>query len=590
MDPATPAISKNPNLTALLSAENGLAPYRDPLGCPSTDSNQSLSQSHLSIPPVTGDDDGNIDSIGVDGTIISPATTSLASEALSEASPSQALVPSHLSKRLFAREDGDANPAAFPPPQQALVRYSDRFDRVPDCGAHPQSYLSNPSAVQDNREIGATGTDSTRSGLEATTAALESTMMPKATSSEGSASMLESGDIGTCYSIGTIGPITPRTSLIYHHTDASSWFVMLGAVSIFEPYTCREPIRDVLDLILQYLIMVLSKSQLHQYTRPKVQSRISRTSLTCRHWARKLRLLLFEDVKLKTMDDVRFVLTMLHSPTSSWLADHILAVILYPGVEHPYPHEATLEACKEVLRLCRSVGYIDVSHSTKTIRKNHLSICTQRPFLRTLSKLRILRLEFVVFPSLSSLFRLIGSLEQLQYLNILGPFWKKTNDTTTDVMPWQTPPSCRAMFKQMKTTLWSEGPDNMAAVWLFAGRSIQHSYKMRFKENEETLPLELAAIVRLIYTLCPGSGRDTVEARMLLDRDGEHHSSFFFLVIFLELLRIILNLQTPMHLRCAGMAASLSGVLPSSSSLSICPALRMAQRQRGNGSFKDLLL
>lgn len=254
-------------------------------------------------------------------------------------------------------------------------------------------------------------------------------------------------------------------------------------------YACRAPIRDVLDDILHHVFtqMTSYKNWNHAQMRE-----VSKASLISHRWARTLRPILFRKIELQTPEDVQFLLKILRSPMSGWLREHIAELTVHFFRSAPY-NAVSLQAAKDVLRLTPSIGCVN----WYTMQCSELSPWRERPFFRALTSVRVLLLQNAWFPSLSGLFRLVGSMDELRNIDVRDVKW---DTTTVDADPWQMPPSCRAAFKNIEDVFWHRCTDNRAIGWVHAARSVRRGYTMRRGEEEVVPNVDVVAIVQLIYT------------------------------------------------------------------------------------------
>lgn len=239
---------------------------------------------------------------------------------------------------------------------------------------------------------------------------------------------------------------------------------------MFPPsYTWREALPELLLLIFEQLIHNLRddlESNISPFQRREIRTTILRTSLTCVDWSRILRPILFDRLVLHTPYDIHFLSQMLSSPISGWLVDAVVELTFFANNASDPTSGLVVSSpiWKRLLRTTRSLQSIGFESHTGKLPFSWIG----RPFLRNVGYVRELRLDNVLFPSFSSLLRVIGSMEMLETVKLYFVDWPI--DESAEEGP--QPPSCHASFQRIRYLDAFECTDNRAFTWMYAGASL----------------------------------------------------------------------------------------------------------------------
>lgn len=110
--------------------------------------------------------------------------------------------------------------------------------------------------------------------------------------------------------------------------------------------------------------------------------------------------------------------------------------------------------------MLRRVRDLHFGSDTSATARSLSSLRLHGPFLHRLTTRRCLHLSNVRFASLSSLFRLIASVDGLREVGLFDVAWGNTDGTAL----WETPPSCRTPFGRLEAADAFGCTDNMAGA------------------------------------------------------------------------------------------------------------------------------
>ena len=210
--------------------------------------------------------------------------------------------------------------------------------------------------------------------------------------------------------------------------------------------------------------MILSHIQRNwQPWSPKSES--SRLSLVCKRWSSVLRPCLFFGITLRTREDLSFLLSIVKSPLSRWLADSLFFIkIEMKEVEAHQP------------RLSSSFWKDIREHlpATKTLQfkgppSDRLFPWRDRIFLHTYTHIQAMCICDFIFPSSSSLLRLLSSLPSLQLVCMSDVAWPGEASRLDKFRLLQAPPQCPMSIPNAKTFISHFCTDDRFPTWLFAG-------------------------------------------------------------------------------------------------------------------------
>ena len=241
----------------------------------------------------------------------------------------------------------------------------------------------------------------------------------------------------------------------------------------------------LLDMILGYLALAQLEKKL-----------FSNVSMTCKRWSKKLRPLLFGQLILESISDVQYLAAALCTPTSSWLAPHVLRLTLRSPPKSPDSFQFSSPSWKRLFRLLPSLNHVHVfmRHNAS----DRLFPWKERVFLRSLRSLRRLKLDNVRFFSSSSIVRLIGSMPFLEGVTLKGVEWGGSADT--EQAPQHSPPLRHLQFLALNSC-----SNSVVFAWAFAATSLRHTLRRDGNGNPAPIPTEMATVVQLVDVFAAGT-------------------------------------------------------------------------------------
>lgn len=151
-----------------------------------------------------------------------------------------------------------------------------------------------------------------------------------------------------------------------------------------------------------------------------IKNGVKGLSLACRQWSQVLRPFLFRYLWLRRRSDIQFLLSVVRSPRSAWLAGHISVIRL----------DMSEKKGASPIRLSSSV-WRDIRAAAPALHTLEFDSVTgqmfpwqQRAGLDTLTTVRHIRISNFCFPSFSSLLRLISNASSLECVALLGIRWR----------------------------------------------------------------------------------------------------------------------------------------------------------------------
>lgn len=183
--------------------------------------------------------------------------------------------------------------------------------------------------------------------------------------------------------------------------------------------------------------------------RPPKSRSLLRTSIVCRAWSETLRRFLFHVLSLRTVAGVDFLLDILRSRTSSWLAPHILDITMPPG-----DSQAGIDyGSSRLLKSLTALQVVQYSPNNELARPFPVAL---QPRLSQLRSVRTFFLRRAVFSSPSGLLRLLAAIPSLEKAYLHALEWQSPRDA-------EQPPDCAATFNHMRD-LYCDSDDGIV-VW-----------------------------------------------------------------------------------------------------------------------------
>ena len=95
-------------------------------------------------------------------------------------------------------------------------------------------------------------------------------------------------------------------------------------------YTWENPIPELVDMILSHIRWDCEHFDFRTDTK-MFKSEVAQLSLTCKLWSSVFRPYLFQRITLRSREDLPFLLAMVKSPLSRWLASSFISIIVDAG-------------------------------------------------------------------------------------------------------------------------------------------------------------------------------------------------------------------------------------------------------------------
>lgn len=234
-------------------------------------------------------------------------------------------------------------------------------------------------------------------------------------------------------------------------------------------------------------------------------------SLVCRHWANRIRPALFEQRVLRTSADVHFLLNVIRSPLSGWLAHHITHVEFEHRSIDPMPIlwralSRSLTSVKSLAVSCKT-GYNDEDVPP-------LFPFVLRPCPSSLEQLTQLHLRRCRFSGFSVLFRMLGALSRLEEIELHRVTWKTPCE-------FNKPPSCTAAFQFLRYLRVGHCTQHWPFAWMFAAATTHRQYSWRVNEDNP-MHTDISIMVQIMEALPQPFPGD--ESGIIFKRHSERNS------------------------------------------------------------------
>ncbi|KIP03051.1 hypothetical protein PHLGIDRAFT_256692 [Phlebiopsis gigantea 11061_1 CR5-6] len=284
--------------------------------------------------------------------------------------------------------------------------------------------------------------------------------------------------------------------------------------------------------IVDYVIDCILPS-LTQQSNSKLKRIISALSLVCKRWAAHCRPFLFHRLILIRLADPYYLHTILASPTSGWLGEHIQTITFKQVGSMSNPESSQSLCVNELPNVSRiSYAYQNRTGGNGPIVPLSLRIIWGNMYLPLTS----LQLETYRFRSVSVLLRTLGALRYLEDVQLYRVSW--TVESNPDAML-----QCKAGFSSIRRVRVTECQEGWPFAWLFAAASMGHTFKFLRRGEETTVPKDVMAIVRLCRTFSDPNYRSTIIQRQeppseyafyysLAHGDGDHSPRYEYELAF----------------------------------------------------------
>lgn len=211
-------------------------------------------------------------------------------------------------------------------------------------------------------------------------------------------------------------------------------------------------------------------------------------------WCRCFRPRLFAGLSLWDEDDSRMLYSILQSPLSAWLAEHVSTLSF--RMNH-FPSRPLWIALLRLLPACRCVLHTPdfpsglISHSAG-----------MKSSLRDLTSLD---LRYCHFPSFRTLLRVLADITYLEAVRLFDVTW--SGDAPVAVEAANN--ICSGSFSRVREVQQVNCTSNLAVpAWILAAASTQHSFTRR-RTAGPAVPAETWAVIELIQMFLPSD--DTIK-------------------------------------------------------------------------------
>ena len=233
-------------------------------------------------------------------------------------------------------------------------------------------------------------------------------------------------------------------------------------------YTWPNALPELVDMIFSYIHLDSQhygdSSDDAECSDDDIKREASRLSLTCRRWSLALRPRLFHTLRLRDRSDLPFLLSIVRSPLSGWLAYHVVCIIFdlsYTDADRLRMSPFIWRTLCESLPVARTLMFGRTHSSTDD--KDSLFPWRDRPFLSALPNIQNLFIENLRFVSLSSMLRLLGSIPSLATVVLFDVRWKGALESEEGVVS----PNCPIKLPRLDVFFLQNCTDSRSSVWAF---------------------------------------------------------------------------------------------------------------------------
>ena len=230
--------------------------------------------------------------------------------------------------------------------------------------------------------------------------------------------------------------------------------------------------------------------------------------MVCRSWRRLVSLLRWRHLPEMTKPiQLHHLEKIISSPLSVELRDHIHHVYLKPwGYSGDKDLPCYMSAWRSLSRHLHQVISLHISWSDQSqLLRTKSSLISLRSCPRPLRHMTTLKLQRIVFPSFSALFRDIGALPSLERLDLDCVQWNGACDP-------KSPPSSTATFSSIKQISASECTDGgWPVIWMFTASSLRYTRPRRAPNDVEdvctrSVCADVLAIVQALKWMFSSTG------------------------------------------------------------------------------------
>lgn len=264
---------------------------------------------------------------------------------------------------------------------------------------------------------------------------------------------------------------------------------------------------EIVDYVIDCILPSLS-----QHPSYKLKRVISTLSLVCKRWEAHCRPYLFHRLILTRTTDPFRLHTILASPTSSWLRDHVQTVTFKQVGSTSNPESSQSLCVSELPRVSR----VSYAYQNKTGGNGPLVPLSLRTIWGNTSlPLTSIQLETYRFRSVSVLLRMLGALRYLQDVQLYRVSWAVASNPDAVLQ-------CNADFSSIRRVRVTECQEGWPFAWMFAAASMGHKLRFLRRNEEATVPKDVLAVVRLCKLFSDQTYRTTAIERQAPPETGKH--------------------------------------------------------------------
>ena len=188
---------------------------------------------------------------------------------------------------------------------------------------------------------------------------------------------------------------------------------------------------------------------------------ISRFSLTCKRWSLTLRPYLFRRIALKAREDFPFLLSIVRSPLSGWLAGCLACIeiiVAKMGPHRPRFSSTFWRDLRENFPATKTLWF-EGEHG-----KHPAALWRERISLRTFTHIQTVYIGHIYFPSYSSLLRLLNSFSSLERVLIALVEWGTDGSEVRGLSQTASLP----VFSNVRFLACERCTDNRCLAWTYS--------------------------------------------------------------------------------------------------------------------------
>ncbi|EKM58656.1 uncharacterized protein PHACADRAFT_72971, partial [Phanerochaete carnosa HHB-10118-sp] len=261
--------------------------------------------------------------------------------------------------------------------------------------------------------------------------------------------------------------------------------------------------------------------EMHDYIWSFVESsnnkaEVSRLSLVSRAHSRRFRPRLFASPVLRSEEDCHTLYSIVRSPLSAWLAEHVTTLRFHSTCFPNPPFWMTL------VRFLPACWTIDKLNHDPLIPPGRISrTAALKSSLKNITCLKLLHCDF---PSFRILLRVLGDIIHLESIDFKHVTWKADPLLIIDTVNNVT----NGAFSHVNSIQMRSCTDNVAVpAWIFAAISTHHSFSRR-----QAAPIAPGETLSLIKFMQNFLGDDMIENSTFDAKDTDAGDSFIDVYTF----------------------------------------------------------